>query len=102
MIGAALLAMLQVAGQGAPCIAAKEVEGYSRPWYINGEAIVFEKKRYVKYGLPRSNIAPYVEVLGNKDGVPITAEKGVKAREVIYLLAEKAGCTFQPYQLEAN
>lgn len=86
----------------APCVKEGEAAGATRAWYRNGDAIVFDKKKYAKYGLPRAGIVPYVEVVGDQDGVPVTAEKGVAEREVIYLLADTADCSLQPYQVEAE
>lgn len=94
------LAILMSAVPQNVCIKAGEVKGVERTWYRNGDPIVFGGKKYTKYGLPRQGIAQYVEVVGDKDGVPVTAEKGVKEREVLYLLADTADCSFQPYQIE--
>jgi len=103
MIGAGLLLLVEAAAaSGGACIVAGEVEGGAHAWFRNGEEITFENKTFVKYGLPREGIAEYVEVVGTKDGVPITAEKGVREREVIYLLAHKSECSFQPYQVKPN
>lgn len=95
-----LAILMSGAAPQAVCIKAGEVKGTERAWYRNGDPIVFGGKKYVKYGLPRQGIAQYVEAIGDKEGVPITAEKGVKEREVLYLLSDTADCSFQPYQVE--
>jgi hypothetical protein len=100
MLVAAMIGAMIAGAAPAQCLKAGEVEGTERAWYRNADPIAFGGKKYVKYGLPRAGIVEYVEIVGDKDGVPITAEKGVKEREVIYLLADTADCSLQPYQIE--
>lgn len=107
MIGIELVMLVEatltpMTAKPAACIAEGEVAAGGMAWYYNGEDLQFDNKAYVKYGLPRTGIAEYVEVVGTKDGVPITAEKGVPEREVIYLLADKGDCSFQPYQVKLD
>ena len=97
MIATLLMAM---ALQSGPCVKAGEAGGAERAWYRNNEKIVFGRKKYAKFGLPRTGLLGVVEPIGMHDGVPVTAEKGVRARDIIYLLADTADCSLQPYQVE--
>jgi hypothetical protein len=67
-------------------------------WYVNSEPITFNATSYVKFGLPRQLALFEIEVIGEKEGVPIAAEAGNPDREVLYILASAADCSFQPYQ----
>ncbi|HEY6814281.1 MAG TPA: hypothetical protein VI168_01960 [Croceibacterium sp.] len=69
-------------------------------WYINAEPLTFEKKSYVKYGLPRVLGPGEVELVGSWRGGFLYAETGYAGREVLYLLTNLAGCEFQPYQVD--
>lgn len=91
--------MMAIALQSGACIKAGEVGAADRAWYRGNETIVVAKKSYTKFGLPRTGILGTVESIGMHDGVPVTAEKGVRTRDVIYLLADASECSLQTYQL---
>ncbi len=79
-------------------------------WYVSGEQMVLDRKRFVKYGLPRV-ILPH-ELLtraGEYRGVPLFAgrEKGVAETEPwqpadIRYVPVRPGCEFQPYVNRAD
>jgi hypothetical protein len=97
-----LIAAAVAGGAPAVCVKAGEVEGTERAWYRNADPISIEGRTYVKYGLPRTGIGEYVELLTVHDGVPVTVEKGAREHDVLYLLADTADCSLQPYQVEAK
>ena len=68
-------------------------------WYINNEAITFNNRRYVKYGLPRVLGVTEVSRAGEVQGVSVFSEGGNMSSEVIYIPV-RPGCEFQPYQTE--
>jgi hypothetical protein len=68
-------------------------------WYINNEAITFNNRRYVKYGLPRVLGVTEVSRAGEFQGVSVFSEGGNMNAEVIYIPV-RPGCEFQPYQTE--
>lgn len=68
-------------------------------WYINNEAITFNNRRYVKYGLPRVLGVTEVSRAGEVQGVSVFSEGGNMNAEVIYVPV-RPGCEFQPYQTE--
>jgi hypothetical protein len=68
-------------------------------WFINNEAITFNNRRYVKYGLPRVLGVTEVSRAGEVQGVSVFSEGGNMNAEVIYVPV-RPGCEFQPYQTE--
>ena len=86
------------------------LEGYPAPgyaggetWFIDNEPVMFNGRRYVKYGLPRRLGAGDVKNVGTVHGVSVFAEPDASARrsEVIYVPI-RPGCEFQSYQTEIN
>jgi len=67
-------------------------------WYINNEAITFNNRRYVKYGLPRVVGVAEVSRVGAYRGVSLFAETGAAADrpEALYVPV-RPGCEFQVY-----
>ena len=100
-----LTAVLAVAAAGVgpdgSCIKLGETAGIERAWYRNGDVIKIGSASYGKYGLPRDIPLDLVEWIADHDGVPVMGEKGTDVREVVYLLADKDGCTMQPYEIQA-
>ena len=70
-------------------------------WYINNEPVMFQNRRFVKYGLPRVLGVNEVTRVGEFQGVPVFAETGQTRPEVVYVLV-RPGCEFQPYQVETK
>jgi hypothetical protein len=72
-------------------------------WFINGEPVTFNGRRYVKYGLPRVLGTSDVSSAGTVNNVSAFAEPGANAQrpEVIYV-PTRPGCEFQPYQAETK
>ncbi|HST61730.1 MAG TPA: hypothetical protein VLK84_23725 [Longimicrobium sp.] len=98
---------------GRPFAAAyPDTVGYAAgaEWYVNGEYITLDRKRFVKSGLPRV-ILPH-ELLtraGEYRGVPLFAEreKVVEVTEQwqpsdIRYVPVRPGCEFQPYENGAD
>jgi hypothetical protein len=70
-------------------------------WYINNEPVMFQGRRFVKYGLARVLGVSEVTRVGDHMGVPVFAEMGQSRPDVIYLPV-RPGCEFQPYQVETK
>jgi hypothetical protein len=70
-------------------------------WYIQGEPIMLDRRRYVKFGLARVLGVNEVTRVGEFQGVPVFAEAGTTKPEVVYV-AVRPGCEFQPYQTEVK
>ena len=68
-------------------------------WFINNEPVMFQNRRFVKYGLPRVLGVSEVTRVGDFQGVPVFAEMGQTRPDVIYVPV-RPGCEFQPYQTE--
>ncbi|HEY0037493.1 MAG TPA: outer membrane beta-barrel protein [Longimicrobium sp.] len=71
------------------------------PWFIQGDPITLDRRRYVKFGLPRVLGVNEVTRMGEYQGVPVFAEAGMTRPEVVYV-AVRPGCEFQPYQSEVK
>jgi hypothetical protein len=69
-------------------------------WYINNEAVTIDRKKFVKYGLPRVLSAGDVEMHAPYKNGEFYREKGTHMPDILYLLTDIAGCEFQPYQAE--
>jgi hypothetical protein len=70
-------------------------------WFINNEPVMFQNRRFVKYGLPRVLGVNEVTRAGDFMGVPVFAEAGQTRPDVIYVPV-RPGCEFQPYQTEVK
>lgn len=70
-------------------------------WYIQGEPITLNGRRYVKFGTPRVLSVNDVTRTGEYQGVPLFAEPGMARPDVVYV-AVRPGCEFQPYQTETK
>jgi hypothetical protein len=70
-------------------------------WYINNERVMFQGRRFVKYGLPRVLGVNDVTRMGEFQGVPLFAEMGQTRPDVVYVPV-RPGCEFQPYQVETK
>jgi hypothetical protein len=70
-------------------------------WFINNEPVMFQNRRFVKYGLPRVLGVNEVTRVGDFMGVPVFAEAGQTRPDVIYVPV-RPGCEFQPYQTEVK
>jgi len=70
-------------------------------WYINNEPVMFQGRRFVKYGLPRVLGVSEVTRMGEFQGVSLFAEMGQTRPEVVYVPV-RPGCEFQPYQVETK
>lgn len=79
---------------------AESVNAPATQWFVSGEPVTFQGRRYVKFGLSRVLSAGDVEQAGEFRGVPVFAEPGVRT-EVLYIPVGP-GCEFQPYQLETK
>lgn len=88
---------------GQPFTAAlpQDESAAAAPWFVADEPVVFEGRRYVKFGLPRVLSAGELTRAGEFRGVGVFAEPGVRRAEVIYL-PTGAGCELQPYQAETK
>lgn len=69
-------------------------------WFVADEPVVFEGRRFVKFGLPRVLDAGQVTRTGEFRGVGVFVAPGERV-DVVYL-PTGAGCEFQPYELEAK
>jgi hypothetical protein len=77
-----------------------DTAGYaaSERWYLENETISWERRRYIKYGLPRI-LAPR-ELLpgGRHGGVAFFIEAGTEGTPGIIYVPTRPGCEFQAYQ----
>jgi hypothetical protein len=71
------------------------------PWYIENQPLVFQRRRLVKYGLPRVLGVTEVTRVGEYMGVPLFAEPGQTRPDVVYVPV-RPGCEFQPYQSDVK
>lgn len=79
----------------------KTAEAQGDAWFVSGDPILYKKRTYSKYGLPRVLTPFEVERNGAFQGALVFLEKGVTDPEVIYVLVNHRECAFQPYQLGA-
>ncbi|HEX8670697.1 MAG TPA: hypothetical protein VF710_02360, partial [Longimicrobium sp.] len=70
-------------------------------WFINNEPVMFQNRRFVKYGLPRVLGVNEVTRVGEFQGVSLFAETGQTRPDVVYVPV-RPGCEFQPYQVEVK
>jgi hypothetical protein len=66
-------------------------------WYISNEAITFNGRRYVKYGLPRVLGINDIVSAGEYRGVTMFREAGEGSSELVRYAPVRPGCEFQPY-----
>jgi hypothetical protein len=85
--------------QAYPATAPNYAAGAS--WFIQGDQITLDGRRFVKYGLPRVLGVNDVRRAGEYQGVPVFAEAGMARPDVVYV-AVRPGCEFQPYQTEVK
>lgn len=86
-------------GQAYPATAPSYAAGAT--WYIQGEPITLDGRRYIKFGVPRILAVNDVTRAGEYQGVPLFAEPGMTRPDVVYV-AVRPGCEFQPYQTETK
>lgn len=70
-------------------------------WYARDEMVVFEQRRYVRYGLRRVIGAVLLTRVGEFRGIPLFAESRQGAFRIVYALVNP-GCEFQPYWYAAT
>ncbi len=70
-------------------------------WFIQGDGITVDGRRYVKYGLPRVLGMHEVTRSAEHQGVPVFTEGGAARADVVYVPV-RPGCEFQPYQTEVK
>ncbi len=68
----------------------------NQKWYLKDENIIFNGKKYGKFGLPRILEPTDVEKAGVYKKTTVFVEAGKKDGEVIYVFVQP-GCEFQPY-----
>ena len=73
-------------------------EARQRPWYINGDPITFQGRRFEKYGLPRILSPSEVRFGDEYDGQGIMVDPMATEHYVVYLIVNGRDCEFQPYQ----
>jgi hypothetical protein len=74
----------------------------ARSFFLADEPVVLDERRYVRFGSPRVLEPEDVMHAGEFRGVPVFVEAGLtRAPDVVYL-PTRAGCEFQPYQLEVK
>jgi hypothetical protein len=85
--------------QAYPATAPSYASGAS--WYIQGDQITLDGRRFVKFGLPRVLGVNDVTRTGEYQGVPVFAQAGMARPDVVYVPV-RPGCEFQPYQTEVK
>lgn len=89
-------------GNGDLYVGSREVRyshdfAVNRDWFIHNEPIVFNGKRYEKYGLPRVLSMSDIVKRGEFDGLAMYAEPGKD--DVVYVyMGPHEYCAFQPYR----
>lgn len=80
-------------------LTAEDAVAENEPWYLDHRPITFERRRYVKYGLPRALAEHEVTRIGSLGRVGVFAETGASAEipDVLYIPVRPGG-EFQPYQ----
>jgi hypothetical protein len=69
-------------------------------FFIRDEPITHGGRQYVRFGTPRVLEPGQVSAVGEFRGVPVFVEAGGTAPAGVVYLPVRAGCEFQPYQLE--
>jgi len=90
-----------VAGQ-AFATAFPATTGYAggATWYINNEPITINRRRYVRFGLPRVVGVNELTRTGEYQGVGVFTEAGATGTPDVIYIPVRPGCEFQPYQYE--
>jgi hypothetical protein len=71
-------------------------------FFVDDVPVQYGGRRYVRFGTPRVLMPTDVVNVGEFQGVPVFAETdATRAAEIVYLPV-RAGCEFQPYQLEVK
>lgn len=70
-------------------------------WYARDEMVLFERRRYLRYGLPRVVRPAALTRVGEFRGIPLFAESRRHAMRYVYALVNP-GCEFQPYWYAAT
>ncbi|HEV3052558.1 MAG TPA: hypothetical protein VGX50_19760, partial [Longimicrobium sp.] len=70
-------------------------------WYRTDGMVVFQDRRYVRYGIPRVIRAHALTRVGEFRGIPLFAENRRAAAGFVYALVSPA-CDFQPYWYAAT
>jgi hypothetical protein len=81
-----------------------ESAGYAatRDFYLRGEAVTFNRTRYVRYGLTRIIPAGALTRAGEYQGVPVFRERSVAGMPDVLYVPVRSGCEFQVYQREQS
>ncbi|HEV2145936.1 MAG TPA: hypothetical protein VGR37_00820 [Longimicrobiaceae bacterium] len=69
-------------------------------WFINNEPIMMNRRRYVKFGLPRVVSPTDVRRIGEHQGVGVFADATATGTPDVIYIPVRPGCEFQPYQYE--
>ena len=69
-------------------------------WYINNEAITINRRRYVRFGLPRVVSPTDVTRTGEYQGVGVFTDASATGTPDVIYIPVRPGCEFQPFQLE--
>lgn len=97
--------MVMVAGQEQPFSQAyPSTTGYAsgQSWFINSDPITFNRRRFVKFGLPRVVSAEQLTRSGEYQGVSVFTEAGAEAPFQVIYVPVRTGCEFQPYNAETE
>jgi hypothetical protein len=71
-------------------------------WYVDNEPITINRRRHVKYGVPRVLGVHELTRVGEYRGVPLFVAAGADIRADIKYVPVRPGCEFQPYDGHAN
>lgn len=97
---------------GRPLAAVRrDTVGYAAAaeWYVRGEHLAVDRRRYVKYGLPREILPELLTRAGEYRGVRLFAARETVSQATehgqtsdIRYVPVRPGCVFQPYEHHAN
>ncbi len=83
-----------------PAMAPTYVAGST--WFVNNDPIMYNGRRYVKFGLPRVIGVNDVMNSGAYQGTNVFVEIGTTGTPTVIYLPVRPGCEFQPYQAQAE
>ena len=67
-------------------------------WYLNNEPIMWDGRRYTKYGPPRVLSPDGLRRAGEHQGVPFFVRQNTGGAPDVIYLPTRPGCEFHPYQ----
>jgi hypothetical protein len=67
-------------------------------WFINNDAVMFNNREFVRYGVPRVISPAELQRVGDYRGVGLWAQTGATTPYDVVYVPIRPGCEFQAYQ----